>query len=49
VSQQIGFGLTMSVNAQNLIDLPAQRTQGGVVVQRVGLGRTLTLGLGLSL
>jgi hypothetical protein len=46
VRQRVPWGLTLSLQARNLIDLPATRSLGGRTVESVTRGRTFSVGLG---
>ena len=45
VRQRLPWGLSLSVKAQNLLDLPATRTQAGRVIDAVHRGRVFSAGL----
>ena len=46
-SKKLPIGLTVRLKAQNLLNLPATYTQGGQVVDRAFMGRSIILGVGL--
>jgi hypothetical protein len=47
-SQSLPMGFSLGLKAENLIDLPAQRTQGGIVIDSVRTGRAISASLGWS-
>lgn len=49
VRQRLPWGLTLSLQAKNLIDLPMTRTLGGRTIESVTRGRAFSVGLGWSL
>jgi outer membrane receptor protein involved in Fe transport len=46
--QQLPYGFSLGVKAENLLDLPASRTQGGKVTEQVRFGRGMSASLGWS-
>jgi len=46
VRQRLPWGLTLSLQARNLIDLPATRSLGGRTVESVTRGRAFSVGVG---
>lgn len=47
--QRLPLGLSLSLKAQNLLDLAAERTQGDVVVEHVLRGRSVSVALSFTL
>lgn len=49
VRQRLPWGLTLNLQAKNLVDLPATRTLGGRTIESVTRGRAFSMGLVWSL